>query len=98
MPDFADSNDFLSKSTILRRAGVNRQFFDPTDVKHIESLRSFIRTGNWGKVQFYCEFPFTDVPMTVLMKYTGYLLNAKRQSDEEVLAAKIMAGESVLSE
>lgn len=96
MPDFADSSDFLSKSSVLRRAGVNRQFFDPTDAKHIDSLRHFINTGNWGDVQFYCEFPFSDVPMTVLIKYTGYLLNARRQTAEEVLATKILKGDSLL--
>jgi hypothetical protein len=90
MPDFSDASDFLSKSTILRRAGVNRQFFDPDNPDHVDSLRTFINTGNWGAVQFYCEFPFTDVPMTVLMKFAGSRIGARRQTAEEVLAARSM--------
>lgn len=96
MPDFADTNDFLNKSTILRRASVNRQHFDPADYDHLESLKTFISTGNWGEIQFFCEFPFTEVPMTVLMKFARHRLNAKRQSDEEVLATKILTGQSIL--
>lgn len=96
MPDFADTNDFLSKSTILRRASVNRQHFDPNNSEHIDSLRSFINTGNWGAVQFYCEFPFTDVPMTVLVKFAGSRIGAHRKTAEEVLAEKMLKGESIL--
>lgn len=88
MPDFVESHDFLNNSTILRRASVNRQHFDPANAEHIESLKAFIRTGNWGTVQFYCEFPFTDVPMTVLMKYTSYLLNVKRMTTGELIEAR----------
>ncbi len=97
MPDFADTNDFLSKSTILRRASVNRQHFDPTDPEHLESLKTFIETGNWGKVQFFCEYPFTDVPMTVLVKFAGRALDARRMTAKEALAAKILSGESILN-
>lgn len=96
MPDFADTNDFLSKSTILRRASVNRQFFDPTNKEHLESLHRFINTGNWDSVQFYCEFPFTDVPMTVLTKFARHCLNGASQADEGALAAKGLNGESLL--
>ena len=96
MPDFIDSHDFLSQSTILRRASVNRQHFDPSNPEHLASLRTFIRTGNWGPVQFYCEFPFTDVPMTVLMKHASHVLGVQRQTDEEAMAAKVLKGESLL--
>lgn len=89
MPDFVENSDFLNNSTILRRAGANRQYFDPRNQEHIESLKSFIQTGNWGTVQFYCEFPFTDVPMTVLMKHAGHLLNVRRLTAEEVLKVKM---------
>lgn len=83
MPDFAETPDFLNKSTILSRACATRQYFDPMNVQHLESLQHFIRTGNWGDVQFFREFPFSDVPMTVLMKYAGHLLNATRETDIE---------------
>lgn len=96
MPAFNDTNDFLNKSSILRRASVNRQHFDPTNAQHVESLKTFIETGNWGEVQFYCEYPFTDVPTTVLTKFVGFQLNVRRQTAEEVLAARILAGQSLL--
>jgi len=96
MPDFVDTSDFLNKSTILRRASVNRQNFDPSNKEHLDSLKSFISTGNWGDVQFYCEYPFTDVPMTVLVKFARSRLEAHSQTDEEMLATKILAGASIL--
>lgn len=90
MPDFADSHDFLNKSTILRRASVNRQHFDPNNSDHIDSLRTFINTGNWGSVQFYCEFPFSDVPMTVLMKFAGSRIGAARKTASEMLEERTL--------
>ncbi len=83
MPDFVETSDFLNRSTVLRRATVNRATFDPTNKQHLASLKAFIATGNWGDVQFYCEFPFSDVPMTVLMKFAGYHLGAHRETAED---------------
>ena len=80
MPDFADTSDVLNLSSVLRKASVNRVSFDPQNEVHLESLQVFLRTGNWGAVQFYCEQPFTDVPMTVLMKYAMYQENTYRES------------------
>ena len=98
MPDFNDSSDFLNNSSILKRGSVNRQHFDPTNPEHLESLKTFVKTGNWGKVQFFCEYPFSDVPMTVLMKFAGHHLQAsRRKTGEEDLVAKILAGESILN-
>ena len=77
MPDFVESNDFLSNSTVLRHAAVKRETFDPTNAEHLESLKTFLETGNWGKTQFYCEFPFSNVPMTVLMKFASHSLGTK---------------------
>ncbi len=86
MPDFCETPDFLSSSSLLRRASVNRQIFAPTNPAHTESLAKFIATGNWGDTQFFCEAPFSDVPMTVLMKYAGHLLNVHRETVEDRLA------------
>jgi hypothetical protein len=80
MPDFADTSDVLNLSSALRRASVNRTSFDPSKESHLESFRIFLRTGNWGEIQFYCEHPFTDVPMTVLMKYATHRENVCRES------------------
>ena len=79
MPDFVDTSDFLAKSTILTGV-IRRENFDPSNPRHLESLQSFIRTGEWGSVQFFCEQPFSDVPMTVLMKYASYNLGIKRET------------------
>ena len=80
MPDFADTSDVLNLSSALRKASINRTSFDPSLESHLESFRIFLRTGNWGDVQFYCEHPFTDVPMTVLMKYAMYQENVVRET------------------
>jgi len=79
MPSFTDAStqDFMSRSTNLRRHGLARAIFDPTNPAHQASLKKFIETGNWGTVQFYPEFPFTDVPMTVLMKMAAHTLKAQ---------------------
>lgn len=90
MPEFVDvgTQDFMSRSTILQKHGSRRAFFDATNPDHQESLRTFIATGNWGGVHFYPEYPFTDVPMTVLMKFAGHHLGAERTShDARVLKA-----------
>lgn len=77
--DFVDNSthDFLLRSTQLRRHGLSRAFFNPKNKAHRDSLKKFIETGNWGDVQFYPEFPYIDVPMTVLMKLAQHELNAE---------------------
>ena len=70
------THDFMSRSTILRKHSSARTFFDPLNSEHCESLKRFIETGNWGSVQFFPEYPFTEVPMTVLMKFTRQRLDA----------------------
>ena len=69
-------NSAISPNRISTMVKINRVTFDPKKKEHLESVKTFIETGNWGAVQFYCEFPFTDVPMTVLMKYTAHKLKA----------------------
>lgn len=83
MPDFADTSDVLNLSTALRSTSAHRTHFDPSRESHLESLRSFLRTGNWGEVQFYCEHPYTDVPMTVLMKAAMYTEGVQRETMSE---------------
>lgn len=83
MPEFVQTNDFLNQSTALRRVGATRTFFNPKDQQHIDSLKHFLRTGNWGKFQFFCEAPFTDVPMTVLITFAAAGLNVKRETEAE---------------
>lgn len=65
------------------RCLVAREFFDPTNPKHLVSMDTFIRTGNWGDVQFYPELPYIEVPMTVLMKYVSHSRGVSRETDEE---------------
>ena len=78
MPEFRDHSDFLNKSTTLRKAGSARTFFDPKNDDHVESLKTFVRTGNWGSASFFCEAPYTDVPMTVLMTASACGVTAGR--------------------
>ena len=71
-------------SQILRRHRlVNRQFFDPTNEEHVDSLKVFLRTGNWGDIQFHDELPYIDVPMTVMMKYMRHQLNVTPETADE---------------
>ncbi len=71
-------------SDILRRAKlVERQEFDPKNKKHIASLEHYIRTGNWGEIQFFAEVPFVEVPMTVLMKFASHVLKISRETTVE---------------
>lgn len=77
----ADSSfDFMSRSTALRAHGQKRTSFDPANPEHVESLKCFMETGSWGSVLFFPEFPYTEVPMTVLAKFAAHQLNVKRLS------------------
>lgn len=101
MPDFVDFSDVLNLSSVLRRASVNRTFFDPTNQEHIDSFNVFLKTGNWGDVQFYCEHPYSDVPMTVLMKFASHTQGVQRESTLERtvrMAAKFPKKEPVNEE
>lgn len=71
-------------SSILNRAHlVNRQIFDPANEQHVDSLRHYLRTGNWGDIQFYEEVPFVEVPATVLTKYAQHMLSVTRETQQE---------------
>ena len=67
-------NDSLGQSGILRNARIERAEFDPTRKEHLESLREFLNTGSWGKIQFYPEAPYLNVPETVLRKTANWAL------------------------
>jgi hypothetical protein len=82
----------MNMPDILNRAFVTRAYFDPTNAEHLESLKSFVRTGNWGSIQFHAELPYVEVPATVLMKYAQHTLGAKPETVIERgqrLAAKL---------
>lgn len=68
----------LSSSTTLRQSVIKREPFDPKNKTHLESLDMFLATGNWGKVQFFAEYPHTDVPKTVLTKFAEHARKVKR--------------------
>lgn len=74
-------------SDILNQARlVQREYFNPELDRHVESLRVFLATGNWGEVQFYPEVPFIEVPMTVMMKYLRHALNVQHETAAETSA------------
>lgn len=62
---------------------VRREIFNPENQIHIDSFKTFLRTGNWGDVQFYCEVPYEDVPATVMMKFAEFELNVVRETAKE---------------
>lgn len=82
MPNFSDTPDFLGRSTVLYRHGSGRSIFDPGNEAHRESLKHFVKTGTWGMIKFYTEFPYSDVPMTALMKLAEYHLGTAREKVE----------------
>jgi hypothetical protein len=71
------SADMLGQSGILRNARIIREEFDPLCSDHRDSLREFLDTGNWGKIQFYPEAPYLNVPETVLRKLAIWALENK---------------------
>lgn len=79
----------------LSRFRLRREYFDPKNAAHVASLKIFIKTGNWGEIQFFPEQPYENVPTTVLMKYAEH--NLKVQSKDTVAkklkpkAAKVLA-------
>jgi len=74
MPVFVNTDDFLSSYILKNGSGVKREFFDPENKEHRDSLKIFIETGKWGKVHFFAEQPYYDVPSTVLNKFTLWSL------------------------
>ena len=83
MPDFIEPNDYLSRSSILRKVGSHRVPFDPVNEDHCASLKKFLETGSWGAAMFYPEYPYTDVPTYVLAKFASHHLNAHRKTSAE---------------
>lgn len=73
----------LNIAASLRKSFVEREFFDPTNEKHLASLDVFLKTGNWGNVQFYPELPFIEVPITVMTKYALHLRGVTPETAEE---------------
>lgn len=64
----------LMTSNTLRKAVIMREFFDPANPAHIQSAKQFLETGKWGKMQFFVEAPFTNVPDTVMRKLANYVV------------------------
>ena len=86
MPDFCETPDFLATSTVLRKVQSRREMFNPENADHLKSLANFVKTGEWGTVSFFCETPFSDVPMTVLMKFAGSQLHVSRETTDQRFA------------
>lgn len=68
---------------VLKQPLIDRQKFDPTNDSHMLSFSIFMRTGNWGDIQFFSELPYNEVPMTVLMKYAEFMSGIKRETVAE---------------
>lgn len=68
---------------ILKQPLIDRQKFDPLNESHLASFQVFVRTGNWGDIQFFTELPYNEVPMTVLMKYAEHMCGVSREKVAE---------------
>jgi hypothetical protein len=61
-------------SKILTSSRIKREVFDPNNIEHLKSYRTFLLTANWGEVQFYYEHPWVTVPETVMRKFALHTL------------------------
>lgn len=79
-------------SVLSRARPVIREMFDAANPLHVESLESYLRTGNWGDIQFWSELPYHDAPSTVLAKFARHQLGVKAESpiEREQRMAKIV--------
>lgn len=68
---------------VLKKSLVRREHFDPANVDHLASFDVYLRTGNWGDIQFFAEAPYTEVPITVLSKFALDRRNLKRETSDE---------------
>ena len=76
--DFSYTDRISTK--VLNGSHVQREHFDPENRDHLSSLKKFLSTGNWGKVQFFAELPYVTVPETVMRKFCEHSLKAKLKS------------------
>lgn len=67
-------------SVLSRARPVQREMFDASNPLHVESLESYLRTGNWGEVQFWSELPYHDAPSTVLAKFARHTLGVTAET------------------
>lgn len=72
---FLMNTDDRFQSQILRANLIRREEFNPKNKEHLKSYQNFLKTGNWGAVQFHCEFPYVTVPETVSRKFANYTLS-----------------------
>lgn len=72
-------------SDILTQARlVQREIFNPKSKRHVDSFKVFLKTGNWGAVQFFPEVPYIEVPMTVMVKYLRHTLGIQVETAAEL--------------
>jgi hypothetical protein len=79
----------FSIAASLRNAQVERVVYDPSNEAHNDSLDTYLVSGNWGKIQFFPELPFSEVPITVLTKYARYMRDVRAETKDE--RKKLMA-------
>jgi len=83
---FLETEDRLM-SKLLKGNQIKRENFNPKNKLHLESLKKFLATGNWGKIQFFVESPYVTVPETVIRKFCMHQLKMnpmmQNQSNED---------------
>lgn len=77
---FIETEDRLM-SKILKGNQVRRENFNPKNKEHLDSVRQYLSTGNWGKIQFYVESPYVTVPETVLRKLCAHHLKTHLKNE-----------------
>ena len=64
-----NENEHYMSNVLFRKPPVRRELFDPENLEHLRSYESFLKTGRWGEVHFFCEHPHVTVPETVSRKF-----------------------------
>lgn len=82
----SDASKFLETLSTTRKVktqyAIPREIFDPTNVEHLKSYRTFLKTGSWGSNHFHVEYPYNTVAETVFRKFAGAMLEEKLKGVE----------------
>lgn len=65
----------ICKTLADSHIGLQRELFDPTNVKHMQQYKVFKQTGKWANSKaFKIEWPHMSVPATVEAKIVAFAL------------------------
>lgn len=69
-------------SGVLERARLEREVFEPRNIRHRAAYLAYMKTGKWP-VYFHAELPHVTVPATVEHKLLKYYLEGQKSVVEQ---------------